>query len=420
MYSALDKVDYQNKATALKVLDFLLTAPRLASGHKVVHLNLTADHLIKEPKKGIPLRIFCWAVSFLCFLVILPSLALKNFFLAEQNEQIAKITNIAQKQNILPAEEEELEDKKNKFPEVPQANRVQVPTEPFVPQILQDSKRIEDLNRPEFVERYEALFGIFEIISQDYHGADRLRTDFYIENELHTNPLAASFYFNHHDNLVKEGFCYFKTHFCSDLEGADHWIREAILEYVEGGIHQTKIFIPLGVKSLGGGVPHALLLVIEPDAHDPQAARITYINSRVGGYKEFEDIICKTAKACYPSAKTTLVKNEVFQQADGSTCGVHMSANISELSKVDNVQEFVEQDKLLVRSTEEMILLYKHYQKTALEAWNAFLKTPQGPGMIKGFIENPTTQPLLEAIPPKAKEQLLNGHYELTTQMFLI
>jgi len=156
------------------------------------------------------------------------------------------------------------------------------------------------------------------------------------------------------------------------LEAIKDYLRDCLKNMQDKGIFIPKIFIPTATApGPGGPIPHAVLLVIEPALNDPQQANITVINplGRGGGYKEFEDELAAMGSSLFPSSKTKIVHNHVHQQQDGWACGWHMLENIELLSKISNVQKFILENALPIRSSAEIQKIYDEvYRKYARDA----------------------------------------------------
>lgn len=127
-----------------------------------------------------------------------------------------------------------------------------------------------------------------------------------------------------------------------------------------------KIMITVGVKN---PVPHALLIVAEISSEDETQAHITLIDSLGNSsmYKDAINRLAETTKRHFSSNKTTIVKNPVSQQSDGRTCGFQQLENILLLIKQPDIQQFVAQGNLPVRSENKMKKRLKFYGEKAQE-----------------------------------------------------
>lgn len=128
----------------------------------------------------------------------------------------------------------------------------------------------------------------------------------------------------------------------------------------------NKIFIPFAYKY---PIPHGMLIVIEPSKTNPEAARITLVDS-LGDSNSYRDTLLgfsKQLQTLFPSDETTVVCNKVRQQRDGLTCGFHVLENILLLAKQENAQEFVQNGELPKRSKKDISKrLQKYIQKLDL------------------------------------------------------
>jgi len=154
-------------------------------------------------------------------------------------------------------------------------------------------------------------------------------------------------------------------------------VQGIIKSIQEAALFIPKLFIPvILIPSKGGPVPHAVLLVIEPNANDASEAKITLINpmGSGGSYKDFENSLVAMGHALFPSPTTKSIHNYVPQQTDGWACGWHMLENIELLSKVPDVYQFIRNKSLPPRSSNEIQRIfnqeYRRYAKRALASIN--------------------------------------------------
>jgi len=151
-------------------------------------------------------------------------------------------------------------------------------------------------------------------------------------------------------------------------------LRDILASFIEEIKRKTipKLFISTAAEPKNG-IPHALLLVIEPQPQDFTHARITLIDSFGSntGYRAFKKKLEKISCQSFPSPNTTFVHNPVLQQMNGWSCGWHMLANVELLSKQPNVQEFVI-NKCLPKPNIERFRrrVYEQYVVPASKQWN--------------------------------------------------
>jgi len=116
-----------------------------------------------------------------------------------------------------------------------------------------------------------------------------------------------------------------------------------------------KLFIHLCAEMGNGGSAHTCLLVVETDSQNHKE-RITLINpyghSKTSYHKTAEAKWLRIAQEVFPSA--CIVKNSVCQQQDFWSCGWHALENVHLLEQVDDIQELVKQNRLPIRSSNQM------------------------------------------------------------------
>lgn len=125
----------------------------------------------------------------------------------------------------------------------------------------------------------------------------------------------------------------------------------------------NKIFIPFAYEH---PIPHGMLIVVEPSKTNPEAARITLVDS-LGDSNAYRETLLGFAtelQKLFPSDETTVVCNKVRQQRDGLTCGFHVLENILLLAKQENAEGFVKNGELPKRSKKDISKrLQKYVQK---------------------------------------------------------
>jgi hypothetical protein len=146
-------------------------------------------------------------------------------------------------------------------------------------------------------------------------------------------------------------------------------------------IENQKRFIPKLFIKLAGQMEleaHAWLLVVESDPKDRINVKVTLINpagSRADPWnKKLEKEYLKTVREILPCS--TVIQNSVWQQQDEWSCAWHALMNIILLSQIDDVQEFVRQNRLPIRTTESIeafrMDMYTQYVGPALTYIHSF------------------------------------------------
>lgn len=115
----------------------------------------------------------------------------------------------------------------------------------------------------------------------------------------------------------------------------------------------TKVFFPFVVP---GEIDHAILVAFELNPQDPKAAKISVVNPLGANtnYKKCEAHFALGCREAFSSKDTTIVFNQIKQQLDGLTCGFHQVLNMKELIDQSDIQKYVSEGKLSVRSTESI------------------------------------------------------------------
>ena len=120
----------------------------------------------------------------------------------------------------------------------------------------------------------------------------------------------------------------------------------------------AKVFVPYSLN-IPGKTNHVVFLVIEPDTNDLRKANITMINtlgnSGVNSYLQEENLILEAAKSIYNSRETKTVKNQKATFS-GPYCGIDCIENIRLLASVNDVQEYIRENKLPKRNQDTIAL----------------------------------------------------------------
>jgi hypothetical protein len=164
-------------------------------------------------------------------------------------------------------------------------------------------------------------------------------------------------------------------------------IKKILKSYVEENQKRSipKLFIPTAVFP-DGGVPHALLLVIETgSSHN---IKVTIINSLgSGSYRTSVEMLLEIAREVLPVSK--MLENVVCQQQDGWSCGWQMLDNIQLLSQVEDIQGFISDNRLPVRSPaiiRESYDAYRLYVEQGREYWNNAVPKDQANEIVNELV----------------------------------
>lgn len=143
-------------------------------------------------------------------------------------------------------------------------------------------------------------------------------------------------------------------------ETAAHWAKRALQfnkeRVKEGRSPYTKFFFPIAVP---GVVQHGVLGVVELGSEKDPKVKITIIDplGENSGYRALSSAFAEGLQSAF-SLKNTLATKLVFskvkQQLDGRSCGYHQFLNIRDLLNQDDIQNFVEEKKLTIRSRKEI------------------------------------------------------------------
>lgn len=123
-----------------------------------------------------------------------------------------------------------------------------------------------------------------------------------------------------------------------------------------------KLFVSLAgfekeTDGIEGRAGHNWLLVIEPNPLNHSKVKVTFINpygslAAQAGHKPFEEKCLKILKEVFPSSP--VIQNSVCQQQDNWSCGWHMLMNIVLLSEMNDIQSFVKQNRLPIRTSDSI------------------------------------------------------------------
>ena len=170
------------------------------------------------------------------------------------------------------------------------------------------------------------------------------------------------------------------------LEINDETLNIEILKNILSGYaqvnlerHIPKLLIPMAADP-PGGIPHALLLVVELQPLNSGNAKVSLVDSfgSKSSYTAYAEIILKTVKSVFPSSLS--IQNTVCQQSDNWSCGAQMIENLDLLSSINNAYDFIQEGSLPLRSAPEIMnkcdSVYRSYVEKGWEKWKA-LVTPE-------------------------------------------